>query len=126
MAHCPNCKRDVVPSVSLGTSALGGTEKSVIASGAVRTCPECNAHLPEPAESYDVASPTIVRRAEPKAHPTLQASIERGVSLPAMIRARTKELRARIKADQRELAQLERLTSPARRASVTPIRKVAT
>jgi hypothetical protein len=39
--------------------------------------------------------------------------------LPSIIRARKKELRANIKRDQRELAQLERLTTSRARKSAT-------
>ncbi len=111
MNHCRACKRDVIPSVSLDAQR-----------GAVRVCPECAAPLED-----EPSAPSPVVRVDMPVIARSSARPQTTTDLPTMIRDRKRELRARIKRDQRELAQLERLTRPSpRRAPVSPIRKVAT
>jgi hypothetical protein len=118
MANCTNCKKDVVPSITIDGRA-----------GAVHVCPSCGQQLEVSAvAAMPVASVSDTKIRVPLASPSQGGRVAALAltNLPAAIRARKKELRANIKRDQRELAQLESLTKPSKRtATVTAIKRSA-
>lgn len=120
MANCTTCKKDVVPSITLDAQR-----------GAVHVCPGCGNPI-DVAPPQDVSIRVSELRGPEHVHvPVLVDGRHRApaallANLPAAVRARKKELRETIKRSQRELAQLDRLTQPAKRpATVTAIKRSA-